>query len=135
MNTERPLKILMLEDSQDDIFLLTRLLQKAGFSFEALSVDTREEFSQAIVDFRPDVVLSDHGLPQFNSIQALKVCHQENHYVPFILVTGTVSDEFAMKCMAQGADDYILKSDLSRLPDAIRQAVSRHQAKKSGKHK
>lgn len=118
----------MLEDSQDDVFLLKRVLQKAGFVFDSIVVDTREEFNQAIIEFKPDVVLSDHGLPQFNSIQALKVCHQENHYVPFILVTGTVSDEFAQKCIAQGADDYILKSDLSRLPDAIRNAIAKHKA-------
>jgi CheY-like chemotaxis protein len=124
---EKPLRILMLEDNEDDVFLLKRLLVKAGFSFESRAVDTREEFLQAITEFKPHVVLSDHGLPQFNSIQALKVCHQEKHYVPFILVTGTVSDEFAQKCMAQGADDYILKSDLSRLPAAIRTALAKHK--------
>lgn len=127
METEKPLRILMLEDNQDDVFLLKRLLNKAGFSFESMAVDTREEFMQAIQEFRPDVVLSDHGLPQFNSIQALKVCHQENQYVPFILVTGTVSDEFARKCLAQGADDYILKSDLSRLPNAIKAALQKRK--------
>lgn len=127
MDTKAPLRILMLEDNQDDILLVKRVLQKAEFLFESFVVDTREEFNQAIVEFKPDVVLSDHGLPQFNSIQALKICHQEGHFVPFILVTGTVSDEFAQKCIAQGADDYILKSDLSKLPEAIRNAIRKRK--------
>jgi signal transduction histidine kinase len=67
--------------------------------------------------------LSDHGLPQFNSIEALRICLKERSFAPFILVTGTVSEEFAVTCLKMGADDYILKSNLSRLPSAIRVAL------------
>jgi DNA-binding response OmpR family regulator len=131
MSAKKQLKILMLEDNHDDVWLIERVLRKDGFVFESFSVDIREEFNKAILEFKPDVILSDHGLPQFNSIQALKLCQQENYVVPFILVTGTVSDEFAMKCIEQGADDYILKSDLSKLPTAIRNAIQNRASKKS----
>jgi signal transduction histidine kinase len=120
---EKKLKILMLEDNQDDVVLIERILQKDNLSFITTCVDTRDEFNEAIKSFQPDVVLSDHGLPQFNSIEALKICLKECAFTPFILVTGTVSEDFAITCLNQGADDYILKSNLSRLPSAIRRAV------------
>jgi signal transduction histidine kinase len=73
-------------------------------------------------EFVPDVILSDHALPQFNSVEALKITRSSSN-VPFILVTGTVSEEFAVSCLKQGADDYVLKSNLVRLPSAIVNAL------------
>ena len=112
----------MLEDNEDDTGLILRVLRKAGMSFTFECVNAREDFISAI-STRPDVILSDHSLPQFNSMEALKLCVQEKLYVPFILVTGAVSDEFAINCLHQGADDYILKSNLARLPSAIKRAL------------
>lgn len=120
MEGEKKLKILMLEDSEHDVILIERVLRKDNLSFEHKCVDTRDEFNEAIEKFRPDVILSDHGLPGFNSREALKICVKERPSTPFILVTGTVSDEYAIACLRDGADDYILKSNLSRLPSAIR---------------
>jgi CheY-like chemotaxis protein len=127
METEKRLKILMVEDNPDDIVLIERVLRKAGMTFDSLSVNTRDEFNQARLEFKPDVILSDHGLPQFNSIEALELCMREQYLVPFILVTGTVSDEFAMTCLKQGANAYILKSNLSTLPSAIRGAIKERE--------
>lgn len=127
MSNERSLKILMLEDSEDDAFLIKRVLTKEKIAFTDERVDTREEFIEAINRFRPDVVLSDHGLPGFNSREALKICLREKANTPFILVTGTVSDEYAVSCIRDGADDYILKSNLSRLPSAILGAVKKRK--------
>lgn len=118
------LKILLLEDSQDDAGLITRAMLKGGLEFEEKRVDTRTEFADAIRHFAPDVILSDHALPQFNSLEALKICKRLGLSVPFILVTGTVSEEFAVMCLKQGADDYVLKSNLSRLPIAIQSALN-----------
>lgn len=120
---EDPLKILMLEDLQDDVGLIERILRKQGISFVTTRVDTQKEFIDALESFNPDVILSDHALPQFNSLEALRICQKMEINVPFILVTGTVSEEFAVSCLKQGADDYVLKSNLVRLPSAIQNAI------------
>ncbi len=128
---EKELKILVLEDLQDDVGLIERTLSKQGLSFVTHRVDTREEFTEALHAFNPDVILSDHALPQFNSLEALLICQNNSLNVPFILVTGTVSEEFAVSCLKQGADDYVLKSNLVRLPSAIQNALrQRHHEQK-----
>lgn len=129
-SNERRLKILMLEDSEDDATLIKRILIKENIAFSDERVDTRDEFLEAINRFKPDVVLSDHGLPGFNSREALRICLRERSNTPFILVTGTVSDEYAVSCIREGADDYILKSNLSRLPSAILSAVKKRKLEK-----
>ena len=123
MQGEKTLKILLLEDNRDDAQLIERVLRIDNMEFISMRVDSREDFNDSIRQFQPDVILSDHGLPQFNSIEALKICLKERSFAPFILVTGTVSEEFAVTCLKMGADDYILKSNLSRLPSAIRIAL------------
>jgi signal transduction histidine kinase len=124
---EKVLKILMLEDLQDDVGLIERTLRKQSISFTTRRVDTREEFTAALSAFLPDVILSDHALPQFNSLEALHICQELGLSVPFILVTGTVSEEFAVNCLKQGADDYVLKSNMVRLPSAIQNALRQRQ--------
>ncbi len=74
MESQKRLKILMLEDNENDVLLIEHVLQKDNLSFEHICVDTRSEYIEAITRFRPDVVLSDHGLPGFNSREALKLC-------------------------------------------------------------
>jgi signal transduction histidine kinase len=124
---EKELKILMLEDHEEDAGLVDRALRKEKVAFTRLRVDTREEFILALETFKPDIILSDHSLPQFNSIEALKICQSKKISAPFILVTGAVSEEFAVNCLKRGADDYVLKSNLSRLPLAIRYALRQHR--------
>jgi two-component system, NarL family, sensor histidine kinase UhpB len=113
------LKILYLEDSVQDAELTGRVLKNAGIEFSLKLVDTQEEFTQALKEYSPDLILADHSLFQFNSSQALKLFHETNLKIPFILVTGTVSEEFAVNILKQGADDYLLKSNLVRLPNAV----------------
>src|SRR5687768_18455246 len=125
---DRELKILMLEDLEEDIGLIEHSLRKEGLEFVSRYADTRDEYVRALEDFHPDVILSDHALPQFNSVEALTICRKTSFNTPFILVTGTVSEEFAVSCLKQGADDYVLKSNLVRLPTAIINALKqRHQ--------
>lgn len=137
MRMEKELKILMLEDLEDDVGLIERTLRKQGIQFVSKRVDTRDEFVQALGEFDPDVILSDHALPQFNSLEALTICRNQHIDIPFILVTGTVSEEFAVSCLKQGADDYVLKSNLVRLPSAIQNALKQrhheHKRKKAEK--
>jgi len=130
---EKEIKILMLEDMEEDAGLIDEVLQAEKIVFSRVRVDTREEFTDALKKFRPDVVLSDHSLPSFNSIEALKICHENGLNLPFILVTGTVSEEFAVNCLKRGADDYVLKSNLTRLPMAIRYALRRRRHVKGRK--
>lgn len=123
MRSEKLLKILMLEDLLDDVGLIERALRKEGMKFDSRRVDSQEAFTACLQQFRPDVILSDHALPQFNSLEALKILRKQASDTPFILVTGTVSEEFAVSCLKQGADDYVLKSNLVRLPAAIQNAI------------
>jgi signal transduction histidine kinase len=124
---EKELKILMLEDVAEEAGLIERVLRRENFLFKSMRVDTSEEFSAAIDQFVPDIILSDHALPQFNSIEALKMCRTRGLIIPFILVTGTVSEEFAVNCLKEGVDDYILKDNLSRLPSAIVNAINQRK--------
>ena len=124
---EKELRILILEDVEEDAVLVDYALNKEKFLFTRMRVDTRDQFTDALDSFHPDVILSDHSLPQFNSLEALKICQNKKIDIPFILVTGAVSEEFAVNCLKRGADDYVLKTNLSRLPLAIRYALRQHR--------
>lgn len=120
--------ILLLEDSEDDAGLIAMSLKRENIFFKLKRVETRNEFIESIATMPPDIILSDHALPRFNSIEAFKLYQEKKLAIPFILVTGTVSEEFAVNVLKQGMDDYILKSNLSRLPSAILNALSKRQA-------
>ncbi|HEY3405527.1 MAG TPA: hybrid sensor histidine kinase/response regulator [Ohtaekwangia sp.] len=128
------LRILCLEDQEDDFEILNFTLEASGLEFISKRVDSREEYLEALETFRPDIILSDHALPQFNSTEALKICQEQNNNIPFILVTGAVSDEFAVNCIKLGAVDYLLKSSLSRLPSAIDGALKHKKAEDEKSH-
>ena len=111
---DRSLKILHLEDIASDAELVDRALKKAGIAFEKCLVDTRQEYMDALEEFQPDVILSDHSLPTFNSLEALNLLKETGRNIPFILITSTVSEEFAGSVMREGASDYVLKDRLLR---------------------
>lgn len=121
------LRILILEDIPEEGTLIERMIRRDKLNFTSLRVDSRESFEEGLEDFNPDIVLSDHALPRFNSIEALQICRKKRPSIPFILVTGTVSEEFAVSCIKQGADDYLLKSNLTRLSSAIKSAINHRQ--------
>lgn len=125
------LRILSLEDVEEDFYLITRTLKKAGIDFTARRVDTKEDFEEALDALDVDVILCDHSLPQFNSHDALEIFLQSELQIPFILVTGAVSEEFAVSCLKLGADDYVLKSNLARLPNVIEVALRQKAAEKA----
>ncbi len=127
---QKGLKILVLEDMREDVELIERVLRKDGFDFTTRQVDARDEFELELKTFSPDVVLSDHVLPQFSSTEALKICKEIGFKGVFILVTGTVSEEFAVTCIKQGADDYVLKSNLSRLPSSINNSLQKRDTER-----
>ena len=127
---KRPLKILMLEDSETDAEIIQRLLKKTNSTFDFRLSMTENAYLRDLEEFKPDLILSDNSLPQFNASDALQVVRQQFQNIPFILVTGTVSEEFAARIIKQGADDYILKDRLARLPAAIDVALNQQKSEK-----
>jgi CheY-like chemotaxis protein len=131
---EKQLKILILEDSSEDLDLIERELKRAAVDFSSVVVKKKEEYERALHEFKPDVILSDHSLPQFNSIEAMALWKEfQKQYglsIPFILITGSVSEEFAVQSIKAGADDYILKDRLKRLPSSIQNALERVKLEK-----
>jgi signal transduction histidine kinase len=125
---DRPLKILHLEDLAADAEMVDRVLRKAQFRFEKKVVIDKPDFVRALRDFKPDIILSDHSLPAFNSLEALRITKEEGIAVPFILVTATVSEEYAVSVIKEGASDYILKDRLERLPNAVQNALDKRRA-------
>jgi signal transduction histidine kinase len=123
----KQLKILHIEDSPSDAGLIARELKQSGVDFTIKVVETKNDYSNALKNYKPDVILTDHSLPQFDSIEALSIYNENKLQIPFILITGSVSEEFAIRCIKEGADDYILKNNLIRLPSAIKQALKARQ--------
>jgi PAS domain S-box-containing protein len=124
----KSLKILHLEDSATDAELIRRELKKGSVLFETRVVETKDEFIKALGEFSPDIILSDHSLPSFNSLEALKIVREKGMKIPFILLTATVSEEFAADIMKEGADDYILKDRFQRLPSAVLNAMEKYNS-------
>jgi PAS domain S-box-containing protein len=121
---ENSLRILILEDNPADAELVQFELREAGISFTAKLVKAQKDFIYELQEECPDLILSDYDLPQFNGAQALKLANQYCPNVPFILVTGAVSEERAIEILTGGATDYVLKHRLSRLAPAVRRAMA-----------
>ncbi|ASU34576.1 PAS domain S-box protein [Mucilaginibacter xinganensis] len=121
------LKILLLEDIVTDAELVGVELRRANILFDLQVVDKRQDYIDAIGEYAPDVILSDHSLPSFNSLEALTILKESGLNVPFILVTGTASEEFAVNIMKAGAADYIFKDRLQRLPNAVLNAIEKFE--------
>jgi PAS domain S-box-containing protein len=128
---EREIRILILEDVPTDAELAERELRKAGIPFTARRADSKEAFLDGLRDFRPDAILADYALPRFNALEALRVARDERPDTPFILVTGSQGEETAVALIREGADDYILKSSLKRLPTALLNALKRKESERA----
>jgi signal transduction histidine kinase len=124
------LKILLLEDDPGDAEIVQHMLNKQDWEVEYRVAMTRQGFIEALDHFHPDVILADNSLPQFNASEALEIINEREDQIPFILVTGTVSEEFAAKIIKAGADDYFLKDRLARLPSAIEAALKQRRLEK-----
>ena len=123
MPEDDPLHILMLEDVATDADLIQRELDREGFAFEARRVTTRDAFTQALGAFDPDLILADYSLPSFDGLAALEVAQAERPHVPVVFVSGAIGEERAIETLKQGATDYVLKDQLSRLGPAVRRAL------------
>jgi signal transduction histidine kinase len=123
-------RILILEDNHYDAQLTLWELKKSTLEFQVKIVDNKTDYIKAITEFQPNVILSDHSLPTIYSSQALVIAKEQCPDCIFILITGTVSEEFAVKILHEGADDYLLKSSLTRLPAAIINSYDKKKAER-----
>lgn len=110
--------ILVLEDQEDDLALVKLELKRSDIKCRIIHAKSKEEY-QTRLNENIDIILADYNLPQFNALDALSLLKEKNLMIPFILVTGTQTEEVAVECMKRGVDDYILKANLTRLPSAI----------------
>ena len=124
---DKELRILILEDTPTDAELAERELRKAGIDFIAKRVEKRDEFVHALVDFHPDIILSDYKLPDFDGMAALQIVRRDYPEIPVIIVTGALSDVKAVELIHAGAMDYVLKDQLVRLAPTVQRVLSEVQ--------
>ena len=89
-------------------------------------MENEADFRKEIIDFNPDLIISDYSMPAFDGMTALKIKIQINNTIPFIILTGSMNEETAVACMKAGADDYVIKENLHRLVPAIELAFQKH---------
>ena len=119
------LRILIAEDVPSDAELVARTLRTAGMDFVMRRVDTAEAFKAELDEFSPQIILSDYSMPSFDGLAALAISLERAADTPFIIVTGSLNEETAVRCIKAGADDYILKDRTARLPSAIEAAIEK----------
>ena len=112
-------RILIVDDSRDDTDLAVMALRRGGCDLTYRQVDTPETMLAALEEETWDVVIADYSMPRFNGLAALQIVRDTGLDLPFILFSGTVGEELAVEAMRRGADDYVLKSNLMRLPLAV----------------
>jgi two-component sensor histidine kinase len=114
-----PLRVLLVEDSEDDARLLLRELRQRGYSPTFERVETALSMQRALENETWDVVISDWAMPNFSAPAALDILKKSGLDIPFIIVSGTVGEETAVEAMRAGAHDYVLKDKLARLTPAV----------------
>lgn len=117
------LNLLLIEDMEDDAWLVLRELGRGGFSVQWERVETLEDLKNALQQKPWDLVISDYRLPHLNAPIALKVVREYQGEVPFILISGTIGEVLAVEMMRDGAHDYVMKDNLQRLPEAVRREL------------
>jgi PAS domain S-box-containing protein len=124
---EKKIKILILEDSPSDAYIILDQLKKSGIRFSYQLVSTRKEYLAAFNTFKPELIISDYHIPQFDGLQSLSIRNEIAPDIPFILLTGSIDEEVAVTFMKSGADDYLMKKNLFRLGEAIKSALTKKE--------
>jgi PAS domain S-box-containing protein len=120
----QPYRVLMVEDVAADAELLLKELRRAGINCEPRRVETAADFQRELEQFQPHVILSDFSMPKFDGMEALAIARRSYSHIPFIFVSGTLGEEYAVRALQGGATDYVLKDNLLRLPAAVQRAIS-----------
>jgi len=121
MNKE--LRVLLVEDSENDEILVNRELKKGGFNTVMKRIQTADEMKKSLKEEKWDVIISDYVLPRFSGLEAIKVFKQSGVDYPFIIVSGKIGEDTAVESMKAGAHDYIMKNNLKRLVPAIKREL------------
>jgi signal transduction histidine kinase len=122
-----PLALLIVEDSELDYEMLLATLERGGLKIDSVRVETEAEMRAALGARTWDAVISDHNLPQFSSTGALTALKSTGLDLPFIIVSGDIGEDVAVEAMRNGADDYLIKGRLKRLPSALGNAIAAAQ--------
>jgi len=117
-------RVLFFESNPADINLIKHELRSSGITFISRAVQSEKGYLKALLEFAPDIILSDYDLPQFNGAEALKLAKEHCPEIPFILVTGAVGEDRAIEILTSGATDYVMKNRLSRLSPAVLRALT-----------
>ncbi len=120
---KRLLAVLLVEDSEADATLLVSELQHAGYEIQSKLVDTADDFSAALESHPWDVILCDYRMPRFDGLAALRLFKERGRDIPFIFVSGAISEELAVEAMRAGAHDYVMKTNLKRLVPAVEREI------------
>lgn len=127
----KKINILIIEDTEDDLLLLLRELEKNEYQVEYQRIETASEFRTALENSQLDLILCDYSLPHMQAMQALKILNESGRDLPFIIVSGTIGEETAVEALKAEAHDFIVKGNYARLSPAIerelREAKSRHE--------
>ena len=115
----KPLKALVIEDSEIDAVLLLEQLKAGGYAPAARRVDNAEDLAEALEKQKWDIIFSDHNMPRFSSTEALEIVRSSAIDVPFLIVSGTIGEEAAVAAMKAGAQDYLMKGNMARLVAAV----------------
>lgn len=132
MSESERIRVLQAEDVATDAEIAVRELKRAGMSIEHRLVDSEEQFRLELERFQPHVILSDFTMPRFDGMAALALARETAPGVPFIFVSATIGEEYAIRALKNGATDYVLKTNLIRLPAAVERALqeARERAEK-----
>ncbi|MBN2389555.1 MAG: GAF domain-containing protein [Anaerolineae bacterium] len=122
-----PLRVLLIEDSEDDATLTMHVLQRGGYALDFERVETGEQMRVALSRQEWDIIVCDYILPRLNGLQALEILKESGLDIPFIVVSGLIGEEVAVAAMRAGAHDYVMKDKLARLVPAVRREI--HEAR------
>ena len=125
----RPLRVLLVEDSPDDAELVMRHLSRGGFTVDHVQVEERDAFVSQLARGGWDIVISDYALPRFSGMEALGTLRATGSELPFILVSGTVGEDVAVAAIRAGAQDYLLKDRLARLVPAVERELRENEVR------
>ncbi|MDF7801751.1 PAS domain S-box protein [Pontiellaceae bacterium B1224] len=128
MPNDKLLHLLLLEDEPNDAELNIAALEEAGYRCEWERVETREDFLASLNTAQYDLILSDYKLPSFDGLSALELVLAQDVNTPFILISGTIGEDAAIKTLTAGATDYVLKNHLSRLGPVVDRALKEHES-------
>ena len=128
-----PLRVLIIEDSEDDTALLVRELRRGGYDVTFERVDSPGTLDEAVGKTEWDVVICDYSMPHFSGTDALRLLRKKGSEVPFIFLSGTIGEETAVAALKQGAQDYLMKDNMKRLIPAIQRELREKEERQQRK--